>query len=143
MAPEEPRARRFRLGLAAFVGFAGVMHFANPRFFDDIVPSWMPGSPRVATNLSGVAELACAALVANRRTARAGGWATLLLLIGVYPANLQMTIDVGRPISPQDWAIWARTPLQIPMFLWARKVARDARTSGGERPEAIRLRRSP
>lgn len=126
MASEEPRARRLRLGLAAFVGFAGVMHFANPKFFDDIVPGWMPGTERTTTYVSGAAELACAALVANRRTARVGGWATLLLFLGVYPANVQMTIDVGRPTSAQDWAIWARTPLQIPMFLWARKVARDA-----------------
>ncbi len=126
MPPEDPRARRFRLGLAAFVGFAGIMHFANPKFFDDIVPTWMPGTPRSVTNVSGVAELACAALVANRRTARVGGWATLLVFIGVYPANIQMTIDAGRPTSAQDWAVWFRLPLQIPMFLWARRVARDA-----------------
>ncbi len=125
MPPEDPRARRFRLGLAAFVGFAGLMHFARPTFFDDIVPGWMPGTARTTTYLSGAAELACATLVANRRTARIGGWATLLLFIGVYPANVQMTIDVGRPTSAQDWAVWARTPLQIPMFLWARRVARD------------------
>ncbi|MGQ0433639.1 MAG: DoxX family protein [Microthrixaceae bacterium] len=126
MAPEDSRARRFRLGLVAFVGFAGVMHFANPRFFDDIVPSWMPGAPRTTTHLSGVAELTCAALVANRRTARIGGWATLLLFIAVYPANVQMTIDVGRPSSLEDWLVWARTPLQVPMLLWARRVARHA-----------------
>lgn len=126
MRMEDSRARRLRLALTTVVGFAGAMHFLNPRFFDDIVPSWMPGTPRTTTYLSGAAELACAALVLNRRTARVGGWATLLLFIGVYPANLQMTIDVGRPTSAQDWAIWARTPLQVPMFLWARRVARDA-----------------
>lgn len=125
MDDEDQRARRLRLGLAAFVGLAGAMHFANPRFFDDIVPTWMPGAARTTTYLSGVAELSCAALVANRRTARIGGWATLLLFIGVYPANVQMTIDTGRPTSAQDWAAWLRTPLQIPMFLWARRVARD------------------
>lgn len=130
MPPEDSRARRFRLGLAAFVGFAGLMHFANPRFFDDIVPNWMPGAPRTTTYASGAAELACAALVANRRTARVGGWATLLVFIGVYPANVQMTIDTGTPTSAQDWAIWARTPLQIPMFLWARRVIREAAHGG-------------
>ncbi|MEX2292719.1 MAG: hypothetical protein WD691_02940 [Acidimicrobiales bacterium] len=126
MPPEETRARRFRIGLAVLVGFAGVMHFANPRFFDDIVPTWMPGLPRTTTYLSGAAELGCAALLVNRRTARVGGWATLLVFIGVYPANIQMTIDAGRPTTAEDWAVWARLPLQIPMFLWARRVARDA-----------------
>ena len=66
------------------------------------------------------------ALVANRHSARLGGWATLLVFIGVYPANVQMTIDVGRPSSAGDWAIWARTRLQLPLFLWARRVAQDA-----------------
>jgi uncharacterized membrane protein len=126
MVPEDRRARQLRLGLAALVGFAGAMHFATPRFFDDIVPSWMPGTARTTTYVSGVAELTCAALVANRRTARIGGWATLLVFIGVYPANVQMTIDAGRPSSGEDWAVWARTPLQLPLFLWARRVARDA-----------------
>ena len=126
MPPEDRLARRFRLGLAAFVGFAGIMHFANPKFFDDIVPTWLPGSARTVTYVSGAAELAGAALVANRRTARMGGWVTLLVFIGVYPANVQMTIGAGRPTSAQDWVVWVRLPLQIPMFLWARRVARDA-----------------
>jgi uncharacterized membrane protein len=126
MHHEDGRARRRRLALAALVGFAGTMHFVAPRFFDDIVPSWMPGTPRTITYVSGAAELACAALVANRRTARLGGWATLLLFIGVYPANVQMTIDAGWPDTAEDWVVWARTPLQIPLFLWARRVALDA-----------------
>ena len=126
MLQEDRRARRVRQGLAALVGFAGTMHFVTPRFFDDIVPSWMPGAARTTTYVSGAAELRVRALVTNRRTARLGGWATLLVFIGVYPANVQMTIDVGRPSSVEDWAIWARTPLQFPLFLWARRVARDA-----------------
>lgn len=137
MARDDKGARRLRLGLAAFVGFAGAMHFLNPKFFDDIVPTWMPGLPRTTTYVSGAAELACAALVANRRTARVGGWATLLVFISVYPANVQMTIDVGRPTTAQDWAIWARTPLQIPMFLWARRVARDAGMRPLHRPPSV------
>lgn len=102
------------------------MHFANPKFFDDIVPSWMPGTDRTVTYASGFAELTCAALVANRRTARVGGWVTLATFIGVYPANIQMAIDAGRPSSAMDWGVWFRLPLQIPMFLWARRVERDA-----------------
>lgn len=115
--------------MAALVGFAGTMHFVSPRFFDDIVPGWMPGAPRTITYVSGAAELACAALLANRRTSQLGGWATLVLFVGVYPANVQMTIDVGRPVTVEDWVVWARTPLQIPLLLWAWRVARDAAVS--------------
>lgn len=129
MPPEEPPARRRRLGLALLLTTAGTMHFVTPQFFDDIVPSWMPGTDRTVTYASGVAELACAALLANRRTARVGGWAALALLVGVYPANLQMVVDAGRPSSGEDWAVWFRAPLQIPLLLWAHRVARDAQSS--------------
>ena len=125
--PETKAARRWRLGLAAFLGLAGVMHFVSPRFFDDIVPGWMPGPARTTTYVSGVAELTAAALVANRRTARVGGLVALAVFIGVYPANVQMTMDAGKPETAQEWAVWIRTPLQIPMFLWAWKVSRTAR----------------
>jgi uncharacterized membrane protein len=123
---EDRRARRRRLGLAGFVGFAGTMHFVRPKFFDDIVPAWMPGTPRAVTHLSGVAELACAALLANRGTARLGGWAAFLTFLGVYPANIQMTVDAGRPTNAEEWAVWIRLPLQLPMLLLARRVAKDA-----------------
>jgi uncharacterized membrane protein len=123
---EDRSARRRRLGLAGFIGFAGVMHFLTPKFFDDIVPSWMPGKPRTTTYASGVAELACAALVANPRTTRLGARAAFLTFLGVYPANIQMTVDAGRPTTPEEWAVWIRLPLQIPMFRLARRVAKDA-----------------
>jgi uncharacterized membrane protein len=112
--------------LAAFVGGAGIMHFVTPTFFDEVVPRWMPGSDRTVTDVSGVAEVACAALVANRRTARIGGWATLALFVGVYPANIQMVVDAGRPSSTEDWVAWLRLPLQLPLFVWAHRVARNA-----------------
>lgn len=102
-------------------------HFISPSFFDGIVPGWVPGSPRAVTYVSGVAELTCAALVANRRTAKVGGWATLALLVGVYPANVQMAVDAGRPTSTEDWVVWARLPLQFPLFFWAYRVARNAK----------------
>lgn len=112
--------------MAAFVGGAGTMHFVTPAFFDDVVPGWMPGSERTVTYVSGVAEVACAALVANHRTARLGGWATLALFVIVYPANVQMAVDAGRPSSTEDWVAWIRLPLQLPLFAWAQRVARES-----------------
>lgn len=122
--PETTGQRVSRLGLAAFMTSAAIGHFANPKFFDDIVPVWMPGEPRTTTYLSGVAELAAGSLLLMRRTAKLGGWTTLLVLIGVYPANVQMAIDTGVPKTADGWAIWVRLPLQIPLFAWAIRIAR-------------------
>ncbi len=115
------REDRRALGLAALIGGAGVLHFVRPELFDSIVPDWMPGSKRTVTLVSGVAELAGAVLVVNPATRRLGGWFCFLTFLGVYPANIQMAIDVGRPDSLADAAIWARLPLQLPMFAWARR----------------------
>jgi uncharacterized membrane protein len=124
------RESRRALGLAAFIGGAGVMHFVKPDFFDPIVPDWVPGRARTTTYLSGAAELTGAVLVANPRTRRVGAWICFLTFLGVYPANIQSALDGG--IAGQEGpagsaaAAWIRLPLQIPMLLWARKVARES-----------------
>jgi len=121
-------ADRRALGLAAFIGGAGVMHFVRPDFFDAIVPEWMPGPKRTTTLVSGAVELTGALLVANPRTRRIGGWWCLLTFLGVYPANIQSALDGGITDAPGPFntaaAAWLRLPLQIPLFLWASRVAR-------------------
>jgi len=125
MAPEDRRA----LGLAAFIGTAGVMHFVRPELFDAIVPSWMPGTARTTTLVSGGFELAGAVLVATKRTRKLGALVCLLTFLGVYPANIQSALDGGIVDAPEPFnsaaAAWLRLPLQIPMILWARRVHRD------------------
>ncbi|MGH9113066.1 MAG: DoxX family protein [Acidimicrobiales bacterium] len=72
----EPRGdRRARLSLAAFMAGSGIMHFLVPGRYERIVPRWL-GDPRRVVVASGVAELACGALLFSRRTANAGGWLT-------------------------------------------------------------------
>ncbi len=106
------------------------MHFVRPELFDAIVPDWMPGSKRTVTLASGVAEIAGALLVANPGTRRIGGWFCFLTFLGVYPANVQSALDGGIAEAgpPFDSALvaWLRLPLQIPLLLWARRVATDA-----------------
>ena len=48
-------ARAARMG-AMLVGM-GVLHFANPKPFDSIVPAELPGDARFYTHASGVAEV--------------------------------------------------------------------------------------
>ena len=111
------------LGLAALLATSGALHFANPRPFDSIVPRSLPGSPRTWTYLSGAAELAIAAAIAVPRTRRLGGLAAAGLFIGVFPANVKMAVD-WRHASPAKRAIAVgRLPLQVPLILWARRVA--------------------
>ncbi len=123
MTPPRPRAA---LVMAAFLGSAGVTHFASPAFYDPMVPTHLPGSARFWVVASGVAELGVAALVAVPRTRRFGGLAATALFVAVFPANVKMAVDRSDR-SPRERAIaYGRLPLQIPLVLWARKVRRDA-----------------
>lgn len=120
---ESPALRTSRLRFAAFMTIAGIMHFVVPRFYERLIPRWL-GSPRAWVVGSGVAELVCGALVALPPTRRVGAWASLVLLVVVYPGNIKMALDAGPPRDPESLVAWLRLPLQVPMWRWAYRHTR-------------------
>jgi len=114
---------RSRIALAIFMAVAGTAHFVIPSFYERIIPKWI-GHERALVQWSGVAEIICAALIAIPRTKRFGAWATLVLLVVVYPANIQMALDAGKPRDPESFAAWLRLPFQVPMWIWAYRNAK-------------------
>lgn len=120
---EDPKVRRSRLVGAGLLAGMGVLHFVVPKAFDGAIPEWVPGRPRTWTYVSGVWELASAALIANRRTSRVGGYAAAATFAAVYPANVQMAID-NPPTTPLGIGMLLRLPLQIPMVVWALRHAK-------------------
>lgn len=126
---ERTGRRLARWGLAALFAFSGTAHIVVADQFERLVPRWVPGDPALWNGLTTVAELGSAVLLANRHTARAGGWLALLTLLGVWPANIQAALDGGYRAFP-GWfgtpgAAWIRVPLQLPLLWWAWVVARD------------------
>ncbi len=115
--------------LAAFLLVAGSAHFVVPRSYQRIVPRLL-ADPAFWVRWSGVAEIICAGLVAFPRTRRPAAIATAGLFVAVFPANVQMALDGGLPGAsfPLGSAAvaWARLPLQIPLVVWAWRVARSA-----------------
>jgi uncharacterized membrane protein len=103
--------------LAGVLATAGVAHFVIPGFFRRIIPKPLRGHDEALVAWSGVAELACAGLLVPRFTRRVGAWSTVLLLIGVFPANVQHALDDGGPV-------WLRLPLQWPLIRWAHRHTR-------------------
>ncbi|MEV5149567.1 hypothetical protein [Streptomyces sp. NPDC052727] len=119
-----PRSPRSPLLLAGLLAAAGVAHFAVPRQFDAIVPRALPGSPRAWTYGSGAVELALAAGIAAPRTRALAAKAAAAFFVGVFPANVRMAVDWRDRPAPLRAAALARLPLQVPLVLWARGVAR-------------------
>ncbi|MFF3511926.1 hypothetical protein [Streptomyces sp. NPDC002573] len=120
------RSERSPLLLAGLLATAGVTHFVAPRQYDAMVPLALPGSARAWTYASGAAELALAAGVALPRTRRKAARAAAAFFVGVLPANVQMAVDWRDRPAPLRAAALARLPLQVPLVLWARGVAKNA-----------------
>ncbi|MFD4510013.1 DoxX family protein [Streptomyces sp. NPDC058457] len=119
------RSERSPLLLAGLLATAGVAHFAAPKSFDATIPKVLPGPPRAWTYGSGAVELALAAGIALPRTRAVAARAAAAFFVGVFPANVQMAVDWQKRPEPLRTAALARLPLQIPLVLWARGVARD------------------
>ncbi len=129
MASTAPLSRDIA-GLAAILATSGVIHLLRPEVYEGIVPHVLPHK-RLLVHASGVAEIACAAGLLHPATRRVAGWGSAALLVGVFPANVQMSVDHGRraarrgdaPSRAAFAATLARLPLQWPMVRTALRAA--------------------
>lgn len=111
--------------LGIFVLFAGIAHFANPDFFNDIVPPWLPPNESFWTYASGVAEIVIGLMLLRSATRRRGALAAIWLFVCVYPANLYMTWDWRDRPAGEQFVSWARLPLQCVLIWWAWRIAQQ------------------
>jgi uncharacterized membrane protein len=126
-SPEPSQAAAARLS-AMLIG-GGAAHLLAPRWFDSLIPSQLPGSPRMYTVGSSLANLAVGAGLAIPRTRRPASVAAALLFVGYMPAKLKLTID---------WWHNERTPVpakilgivqlfwQVPLVTESLKALRNA-----------------
>ena len=120
-----PLTRDLKILAGVFVT-SGIVHLVRPETFEPIMPRFVPAH-REVIYASGVAELACAAGLLHPRTRRIAGWASLAVLLGVYPANLKMAGDALRTDDPRvKAAALGRLPLQLPLIRSALRAARPS-----------------
>jgi len=117
------RRRLALAGLAILLGGSGTLHLAVPKPYRRIVPAPLARWRSDVVTLSGLAEIGCALLLLVPRTRHVGAYATALLFVAVFPANVQMAVDGGYPDArfPGNHAAvaWLRLPLQAPLIWWA------------------------
>ncbi len=115
-----------RLGrtfMGALYVVAGVGHFAMTRFYERIMPDYLPAHHTLVL-VSGAAEIAGGLGVLFPRTRRAAAWGLVLMLICVMPANIWMVQHPERYPGIPLWAMWLRLPLQLPLIVWAWRYTR-------------------
>jgi len=97
---------------------AGASHFRVPGWYKSIMPRWLPWHSEIVF-VSGLIELMLGVLLLIPATRVVAAWGVILLLIVVFPANIQMTMNYLRDKNPSTWITVIRLPLQILLLWWA------------------------
>ncbi len=106
---------RFVLAIAFLA--AGANHFRSPEVYLAMIPPWLPAHDWLNW-ISGAAEIAGAIGILIPRTRRAAGLGLVLLLIAVFPANLQIALHGWPGMDIPRWVLFARLPFQLLFIGW-------------------------
>ena len=116
----------FRIALALLFIAAGIGHFVRTEFYVRIMPPYLPWHKELVL-ISGVFEILGGLGLLVPALRRAAGWGLLALLVAVFPANVQMAVDIWQR---EGWTIWfvvwlLRLPLQLVLLAWVWWVMQD------------------
>lgn len=114
--------------MAALFTLTGVLHFVIPLTYQQIVPPWLPNAP-LLVQVSGISEVLGALGLLWAPTRRAAGWGLVLLLIFVFPANIEMLRQAQAAQAARTWQaiLWLRLPLQGVLIWWVWRAAVQVR----------------
>jgi uncharacterized membrane protein len=97
---------------------AGFNHFWHPRFYLKIMPPRLPWHKTLVI-ISGIGEMVLGLLLLVEQTRSFAAWGIIVLLLAVFPANIQMMLNYKRKKHPLTWITIARLPLQVVLIWWA------------------------
>jgi uncharacterized membrane protein len=111
-----------RYALAIMFVFTGIAHFTKMRHdLARMIPSFFP-QPMLIVYITGICEFLGAAGLLIPKFHSLAGICLILLLIGMFTANVNAALKgvtlAGKPVT----ALWLRTPMQIlliGMVWWA------------------------
>jgi len=99
---------------------AGIYHFVNPRFYIKMMPTYIPYHFQLVA-VSGVMEILFGLMLVPESTRSIGAWLIIALLIGVFPANIQMSVNFYKKKNRYFWLTIVRLPFQLLFIWWALK----------------------
>lgn len=112
---------KLKARVAASVMFimTGISHFTNTEAFLAITPDFIPVTKELIY-LSGIFEILGAIGLQLPKFRKLSGWGLILLLIAVFPANINAAVngiltEVAFGIG--TWYLWVRLLFQ-PVFIW-------------------------
>ena len=112
--------------MALLYFLSGIFHFIYPRPYIKIMPTWLP-YPYELVIISGVCEILLAVLLLFSSTRKIASWGIILLLIAVFPANFQMTINYYKEDNPYALVTVIRLFLQPVLIYWAYRFTKEGK----------------
>ena len=108
-----------RVLVAIVFTITGTLHFVIPAIYLDMMPPYLPWHEQLVF-LSGVFEILGGIAVLIPPLRRAACWGLIALLVAVFPANVQYTLNAYHETG---WSLRtilsiARWPIQPLLILW-------------------------
>lgn len=97
---------------------AGMIHLIRPAVYMKVMPRWLPWH-RELIILSGICEIVLGILLLFPAPRPLAAWGIIILLIAVFPANIQMMLNYLNRHHPYLWMAILRLPLQFLLIWWA------------------------
>ena len=115
---------------------AGITHFIAPDTYVKIVPPQLP-YPEAIVYISGFFEILGGIGLLVPFVSQAAAWGLVLLLIAVYPANINMAVNHIHldNIPDGNWFQAIRLPFQFVLIAWAYWYTKPDRQREGDRLE--------
>ena len=104
---------------------ADALDFLAPGTYERLIPRWLP-LHRELVYASGALEIAGGLGLLGERTRRVAGIGLVLLLVEVWPANVEMLLDAQADKKPTWWLalLWTRLPVQLVLIAWVWRASR-------------------
>lgn len=113
-----PETHRYIIAAAFLI--TGILHFLKPQFFVKIMPDYIPWHLAMVY-ISGVAEMLGGIGILVSQTQTFAAWGLLLLLVAVFPANINMAVESIQKSGLGSWysmILLLRLPLQFVIMYW-------------------------
>ena len=98
--------------MSFFYVSVGVSHFTDPYWFVQIVPPYLPYKLELVY-ISGFLEIILGLMLLIPSMRLYAGWALIILLIAVYPANIYLAQTNGAAMNTTPLIAWGRLPFQF------------------------------
>jgi uncharacterized membrane protein len=92
------------------------------------MPTWL-GFHKELVFVSGVIEIVLALLLLIPSIRSIVAWGIIILLIAVFPANVQMLLNYIKNNNPYTWIAIFRLPIQIILIWWAYRFTKSSNHS--------------